>query len=412
MALASAGLALAVRGARGGLPVRVILLVAVCLKVLLWPLPFSLSDDALRYEWDGRVTVAGENPYALEPDAAALAPLRDELWVRLPHRDVATVYPPLAIAFFSIAAVSPSAAVALKVGLSAFDLGTCVLLLSLARRRGIPSANVLWYAWNPLVNLETAGMAHVDAMGVFFCVLAVWALDRRRARGDSSAGWTVTLAAAAGVLVKIVPVLAWPAWLGRGRGAAVRVGAAVLVVAAIWLPFWVDAGGVPPGLVTYGTSWEFNGPLYEPLWRGLEALGTRAGGEAVLDRLKEWTGRHEAINRIYPWNYARLHAKLLLGVALLVAAWAARRRADPVDASGAVFGAMVLASATVYPWYLLWVLPWASLRAHPAWLTAAAVMPWVYLPALGGPPLWPWVFLGVWAPFWLLMRKRERWSFG
>ncbi|MGA0420868.1 MAG: hypothetical protein ACO3P9_12695, partial [Phycisphaerales bacterium] len=38
-------------------------------------------------------------------------------------------------------------------------------------------------------------------------------------------------------------------------------------------PVAISAGGVPPGLVTYGISWEFNGPLYEPLWRALEGLG-------------------------------------------------------------------------------------------------------------------------------------------
>ena len=40
------------------------------------------------------------------------------------------------------------------------------LLLGLARRRGLPEATVVWYAWNPLVALEIAGMGHVDALGV------------------------------------------------------------------------------------------------------------------------------------------------------------------------------------------------------------------------------------------------------
>ena len=57
----------------------------------------------MRYLWDGRVLVAGFNPYTEAPDASQLAELRDESWERMPHRDVATVYPPLALAFFSIA---------------------------------------------------------------------------------------------------------------------------------------------------------------------------------------------------------------------------------------------------------------------------------------------------------------------
>ena len=30
---------------------------------------------------------------------------------------------------------------------------------------------------------------------------------------------------------------------------------------------------MPPGLVRYAVSWEFNGPLFEPLWRLLDAVG-------------------------------------------------------------------------------------------------------------------------------------------
>ncbi len=37
----------------------------------------SLSDDIYRYIWEGRVVSEGLNPFALAPDAPALAHLRD-----------------------------------------------------------------------------------------------------------------------------------------------------------------------------------------------------------------------------------------------------------------------------------------------------------------------------------------------
>jgi hypothetical protein len=113
-------------------PGAVILLGASLLRLLLLPLPPTLSDDALRYLWDGKVARAGWNPYALPPAAPELAPLRDAIWLRLPHQDVPTVYPPLAITSFSIATLLPLPLLAWKILATAADLGACALLVRLA----------------------------------------------------------------------------------------------------------------------------------------------------------------------------------------------------------------------------------------------------------------------------------------
>ncbi|TNF73759.1 MAG: hypothetical protein EP299_07805, partial [Acidobacteria bacterium] len=109
LALAFLGLLVADRLLSARSPgVVAILLVAACLRLILLPLPATLSDDIYRYVWDGRVAGAGLNPYFLAPDSPELDGLRDDLWERLPHRQVATVYPPLAMAVFSIAARLPA----------------------------------------------------------------------------------------------------------------------------------------------------------------------------------------------------------------------------------------------------------------------------------------------------------------
>src|SRR5829696_7184499 len=143
-----------------------ILLGALLLRLPLLPLPPALSDDALRYLWDGKVAAAGFNPYALAPAAGELTPLRDDSWPRLPHREVPTVYPPLSVAAFSIASRLPFPLLAWKLMATAADLLGCWLLLAVARRGGLPEGRTIWYAWNPLVALEVAGMGHVDALGV------------------------------------------------------------------------------------------------------------------------------------------------------------------------------------------------------------------------------------------------------
>jgi alpha-1,6-mannosyltransferase len=368
---------------------KAILLGALLVRVPLLAMPLALSDDALRYLWDGQVALAGFNPYALPPSDPALAPLREDLgglWRRLPHTEVPTVYPPLAIGAFSIASRLPLPIVAWKMLATAADLGTCLLLLRLARRRGIPAGRTAWYAWSPLVALEVAGMGHVDALGVAATVGAALALT---AREEIKAGtW-----AAAGVLAKLVPAAALPMW-ARQSGRPVRLlGTAAVLIAAAILPVIAATGGVPPGLVTYGVSWEFNGPVYEPLWRGIDATGIAPFLSRSLEALERRTEMWYAWDWIYPYLYPRFLAKLLLAAGMGLAVLFSLREKDPVAGTRRLFGTLLLLSATVYPWYLLWVLPWAALTLHPAWLALSGLILLAYLP-------WSiWVYLAIWVPF-------------
>ena len=418
------GLVYAVRqlGAPGRRPGGTILLGAAALRLVLLPLPLTLSDDALRYLWDGKVAMSGLNPYALPPAASELIPLRDEIWRRLPHSDVATVYPPLSIAAFSIATLTPFPLLAWKSLAAVTDLGTCALLLALARRRGIPEARTAWYAWNPLVILEVAGMGHVDALGVAALVATVLALTPGQGRRGHAAGGAHELAcgsdscapssrdvrrpwdraaigAAAGVLAKLAPLAALPMW-ARQSGRPFRFLAAALgLLAAAFLPVLAATGGIPPGLLRYGISWEFNGPVYEPLWRLLDAVGAAPALKSFLDHLKVWTGEYEAWNPLYPYIYPQLLAKALLALGMAAAVARSLREKDPVTGTGRLFGALLLLSPTVYPWYLLWVLPWAALTRNRAWLALSGLILLSYLTKMMELPLMPWIYFGIWGPF-------------
>ncbi|NJL27951.1 MAG: hypothetical protein HC897_08655, partial [Thermoanaerobaculia bacterium] len=176
----------AVRLERRATPVA-LLAVAAALRLVLLPLPTPLSDDISRYLWDGRVISAGFNPYRLAPEAEELAALRDEQWLAMPHKHVPTVYPPLALVAFSIASRLPWPMIGLKIVLSLADLLGCLLLIRIAARLGLPPGRVVWYAWSPLVCLETAGMGHVDALGVCFMLASVWALLARARRPSLAA---------------------------------------------------------------------------------------------------------------------------------------------------------------------------------------------------------------------------------
>lgn len=383
------------------------LAIAGLLRLVLLPLPPTLSDDILRYQWDGRVAVAGHNPYRWAPEDPALSDLRDALWRDLPHKEVPTVYPPVALGLFSIASLLPWPATVIKLLLVAADLLACWLLMRLASTRGSPPGRALWYAWSPLATVEIGGMGHIDAL-VVLALVATWTFlgDRK----PKAAG----AAAAAGVLAKLVPVVVWPMWARQSKHPWRMLAVAAGVVALATGPFLIDLGGPPPGLVTYGVSWEFDGPLYEPLWRGLDRIGADERIKATLDVVKQRTDQHDALNRVYPFVYPQLLAKLLLAAlfAGVVAASCLGRHPrwrDPVAGTGCLLGALVLCSATVYPWYLLWILPAAALTRHKAWLVLPASIQLSYLPQLTDLVLFPWIFVLVWLPF-IAVWISSRWS--
>ncbi|HEX2644656.1 MAG TPA: hypothetical protein VHU81_16780, partial [Thermoanaerobaculia bacterium] len=347
------------------------------LRLPLLPLPPTLSDDGLRYVWDGKVAAAGRNPYILPPAARELAPLRDEIWRRVPHKQIPTVYPPLSVAAFSIASRFPFPLLLWKGIATAADLGACALLLALARRRGVPETRAVWYAWNPLVVLEVAGMGHVDALGVAAVLGAVLALTPRPGQALSpaaplrSAVW-----AAAGALAKLVPLAAVPMWARLGRRPWAFAAAACGLTAAGLFPVVAAAratGGIPPGLRAYSISWEFNGPVYEPLWRLLDRAGAAPALASGLDALERRTRRWDLGDPFYPYLYPQLLAKAILAAGALAAVGLSLRERDPVAGTGRLFGRLLLLAATVYPWYLLWVLPWAALSRHRAWLALSGL---------------------------------------
>jgi hypothetical protein len=68
--------------------------VAVALRLIV--LPLEPGDDFWRYQWEGKVQLAGFNPYTQPPDDPALANVRAEFpnWYKINHRHFRAIYPP------------------------------------------------------------------------------------------------------------------------------------------------------------------------------------------------------------------------------------------------------------------------------------------------------------------------------
>jgi hypothetical protein len=112
-----------------GLPF-LLLCAAVFRLTLLFRAP-DLSDDVYRYVWDGKVAAAGVSPYAFTPDDPRVAEMFPELRAQVAHRDLRTVYPPVAQAVFRSAAAAPGDGVlAMKALVATADLSVVALLFA------------------------------------------------------------------------------------------------------------------------------------------------------------------------------------------------------------------------------------------------------------------------------------------
>jgi hypothetical protein len=336
-------------------PLWIVIGVALLARLFLIPSQPTLSEDLYRYLWDGHLVARGVNPYLHAPEDPSLARFHGQLLELLNHREVPTIYPPAAQLFFgAVARIEPSPRV-FKLAMLPFEAALWIALLFLLRRRGLAGERLLLFAWNPLVVIESYGSGHLDLMTAAFLVLALAMSEAKRA---ASAG----VAFAVALLTKYTPLLLVP-YLVRTR-AVVLLGVAAAVSALLYIPF-VDAGAsLWTGLATYAAHWEFNGSLYAIL----RAAGATEKG-----------------------------SRLILAAVLAVAAlWISLRARSSTGAALGLYTAYLLASPTVYPWYLVPVA--ALLPLHPN----AGLLAFSGLVALSYAPLQTYHGTGAWTlPAWI-----------
>ena len=396
LGLLAAGSLLALCAAQslsGSRPAIVLACGAALRLTLLFRAP-DLSDDLRRYVWDGRVGAAGVSPYARAPADPALANLAPDLLPGLPHADVRTVYPPVAQAAFRWAGTLGAGVVPLKALFAAADLSVVALIYALGGT-GAGYAAAL-YAFHPLPIVESAGQGHLDSLGVAL-LLAVLVYLRRGRNGRAGVAFALA------VLTKYVPAAATlPLWR-RGRaafaGAALAVGIPVVLAAT--------RGGVTPagGLNDYATRWEFNAAAYPAF---VNALAWGRVPERAKDAFllwKERLGHPNWTQSMFPFFtagfFARAFLAILLAGALIVIA---RRVRDTEMAVFASLAALLLASPTLHPWYLLWALPFAARLREPGFLYLSFAVPLAYAllyPAPWLPP--PIVYALEYGPFAVLL---------
>ncbi len=313
----------------------VILIVgALLLRLTLVPAP--VSDDVNRYLWEGRLTLAGENPFAATADDPVREAYRDGYWMAMNHRDRPTAYPP-GIQWIMAGAV----AIAYHpLGMKALallgDLLCLGLILLMLEKRAAPVRWAGFYAFNPLVLTAFAAEAHFDSLMVA-AVFAMILVDHHR-----RPAW-VWLFLGLAIQIKLVAIVLAPLLVTRRnwRGAWAIVPVLVLPT----LPFLSEIDHWWAGVIRFAGGGAFNGPLFTAL--GLLGL---------------------------PPGTARLICISAFAVVATAIFLASLRGLPLIRSASVMLGALLACSPVVHFWYLTWLLPFAALRPSFAMATTSVTM--------------------------------------
>jgi len=299
----------------------------------------------------------GYNPYIVVPSDPAFAGLHTAETRTLNNPDVPSPYPAGAQLFFRAVTAIHESIFALKIAFVVCDLAIVLVLLDIFRRSGEGAHWVLAYAWNPLLAIEVASSGHIDIVGALLLLVSFAALERR---------WRTVAALAFGlaVAVKFLPIVLLPLYWKRVRMRDAAL--AAVMVGLLYVPF-LNHGRIPTGsLGTYVQSFRFNDPVFATLER--VAAPQFVVGLAVL-------------------------------VGFLTAIWWRRKTPElSPDAVAWPMAASLLCAPVVYPWYLLWLLPFLrSASTLPIIIWTVSIIPtycvW-HLRTLGRPWLVPgWIML-------------------
>jgi len=356
---------------------------ALLFRLSLLPSEPRISTDLYRYLWDGRVQVAGINPYRYVPQDEALRFLRDDTVYRwINRKEFPTIYPAGAqLVFWGAATFGLTTPARFKALLLLADLGSFLLLLRLLDHYKANRLRALLYAWNPLVVYEFAHAGHLEAL-VVPCVLAALLCY---VRGRVNLAF-ISLALATSL--KLYPALL-AAVLARGR--AMRF---VLIFATVLLC------------------------AYAPYL---------AGGDKIIGFLPRYFSDPDEITNVGLPSllfavFSPAQAGWILRLVVVgVAAWmffrsgTASARSNALKSVGTglrpaptylLYQVYLLVSVhtlllypALYPWYLIWLIPLLCVFPSPGWLYFSCASAFVYI-------TWPtptWVLWLEYAPLYVLL---------
>lgn len=343
----------------------------------LWALPWlvapvALSTDLYTYLAQGVVADAGLNPFTHGPSAVDQP---DVLLERMSHMwlDTPSPYGPAVMGLTKL--IAPLAAehivravVLLRLVALAGIALAAVSLPRIARHTGNSPTVAVWLGVvSPLMLASGVLSGHNDALmvGLIVAALAVATRPERFAPLAAVAIVTVaTLVKAPAAVALGVLALGWARRAPRLRTGFARLGGAVLAVVATAAVVSVASG--------FGAGWLSLSGFATP-FKGSPPFAPTHAVSLTLDALARMVGLEPSPDATF--RVVRLVVQALVAVFGLLVLWRQPRLGD-ARTVGLLLAAAVVASPTVWPWYVIWpavvLAACGFARSRPVWVAIVA----------------------------------------
>ncbi len=306
-------------------------------------LPPLLSHDVYSYVDYARLGVLHHlNPYVHAPDAVPADPaFADVTWT-----ETTSAYGPLfTLATYPLAWLPVGAAVyALKAASAAAVLATAALVARLAPARGIdPLRAAAFVALNPLVLVHVVGGPHNDSLAILLMTLGIAAILTAR---ETSAGAAFIAAVAVKISTAVILPFALVA-VTKPRATGLKAISTYRPVGRLFV-----GAGLALGAIGLGAYLAFG-------WHWLHAFAMAGGNQGRTSHMSipVTTARLTGLD-LDLVRTATLALFACLVAYLLVWTY---RGGDWLRAAAWATTGLLLATAWLLPWYLLWPLPAAAL---------------------------------------------------
>jgi hypothetical protein len=303
--------------------IETILLIALISRGFF--IPYPASDDVNRYVWEGRIQNFGFNPYTTPPSSPELSNIRTDYWSDINHKDVPAVYGPAAQLLFKGLSYFSESLLAYKIVFIGFDIATMLVLIMLLRFLAVPIRHTVLYAFNPLVILFISGEGHVESIPIFFILLALYLLIKRK---DA---WAFLMVGCA-CMCKWNYALLFPFFIRPGNMRHMFFLVVPILTVFLYAVNPLHLLEVP---VKFGTQSHYNGLLFTTL-------------KSFLD--------------------VRTTVDICYGVLFFASGTIFLLTPNPLRAVFLGMGCFLFCSPTVHPWYLMMIVPLFVLYRSPGWL--------------------------------------------
>ena len=360
LVMVAATLAASWRYSKAGLRISFlwIFVTAASLRLMsLYGVPL-FEDDYHRYLWDGYQTVATGDPYSLAPAVffdRDVPDIFEPVLSLINYPEIASVYGPVTQWVFALGYLLDAAAIwPLQLFAGIADLAVLVVLWRLGAGNAL-----LLYAWSPLLLKEFSLTAHPDIYAILAVMLSIYLLRNVSSQpaDRKSPVWLAGIVLGLGFGAKVFAILVLPYLLASRwspRYWLSLIGWFVVTLLAITLWFGTPLIWVPEGLLAMADSWLFNAAIYVIALNFLEfqiikllLLGVFFLFGLVTVGRRLWRA----------WQRASSE-QVLENNSAIQETWQDSPQGFRGDWLYLVF---LLALPVINPWYVAWILPFATL---------------------------------------------------